>query len=269
MPDITPRWLRLIPPTALTLTNLACGVAASVEAARLIANPADDGALTRCLIWFVIGLAADACDGALARKLDAATTLGRWLDAAADAVTSGIAPAMLALAALGANAPGSVVALAFALAAVTRLARFAADPTPRGRHFTGMPAPLAALGLVAVSAWHLANPTSIDPIAAIAWYAVAAHAALLATAMQSTLRYRTLGTIAADIQNRDPRTARTLAFNAIITPILVAAWGGLGIALWTLAYAAAPLLPKLTGRACRHALHPADATDLPYAGYDA
>jgi CDP-diacylglycerol--serine O-phosphatidyltransferase len=101
-----------------------------------------------------IGVAAllDGIDGRLARLLDATSALGAELDSLADAVSFGVAPALvLYQLSLTEHRIGWPVAMAFAVCVVLRLARFnvdAVDPALPGfaaEFFVGVPAPVSAL----------------------------------------------------------------------------------------------------------------------------
>jgi len=101
----------------------------------------------------------DGLDGLLARRLRASSELGAQLDSLSDFVSFGVAPAVLVYHFLLAPLPGLgwVFALLFAAASALRLARFnaqsgKADADGDDRyHFTGVPAPAAAmLGLFPV-----------------------------------------------------------------------------------------------------------------------
>jgi CDP-diacylglycerol--serine O-phosphatidyltransferase len=102
----------------------------------------------------MIGAAAvlDTLDGRLARLLDAATKMGAELDSLADAISFGVAPALvLYTTVLHGVSQGWIIALIFTISIVLRLARFNAlmdddtRPSWAREFFTGVPAPAAAL----------------------------------------------------------------------------------------------------------------------------
>lgn len=139
-------------PTLVTMVALACGLAA-LEAARVTAWD--------LALWLILLAAiADGVDGALARHLRATSAMGEHLDALADIVAFGTAPAFLFWTYHG-GAPAPLrfgVPLAFVLAGAYRLARFQAQPTEEG--FWGLPitvaGPLLALtvaGPFGLGAW--------------------------------------------------------------------------------------------------------------------
>ena len=100
----------------------------------------------------LIALAAllDALDGRMARLLDSSSQFGAELDSLADAISFGVAPALI-LYFWGLNefaAYGWAAALFYAICAVLRLARFNTNltswPPYAYNYFQGMPSPAAA-----------------------------------------------------------------------------------------------------------------------------
>jgi len=103
----------------------------------------------------VIAGVLDASDGRLARLLGASSRFGAELDSLADAISFGVAPAMVLYVWCmdGAGAMGWAIALFYAVCCALRLARFNTRldvkdaPVWAGRFFTGVSAPAGA-GLV-------------------------------------------------------------------------------------------------------------------------
>ncbi|MFG1790185.1 CDP-alcohol phosphatidyltransferase family protein [Nocardia sp. NPDC049149] len=102
----------------------------------------------------MIGAAAvlDTLDGRLARMLDATTKIGAELDSLSDAISFGVAPALvLYVTLLHSETAGWIIALLFAVSIVLRLARFNTllddDTRPEWsrEYFVGVPAPAGAL----------------------------------------------------------------------------------------------------------------------------
>lgn len=102
----------------------------------------------------MVGAAAvlDSLDGRIARLLDATSKIGAELDSLADAISFGVAPALvLYVALLDGQSAGWIVALVYAVSIVLRLARFNTllddDDAPgyTGEYFVGVPAPAGAL----------------------------------------------------------------------------------------------------------------------------
>jgi len=102
----------------------------------------------------IAGMVFDALDGAAARALGVSSDFGKELDALADVVTFGVAPAFLLLMQLSGNETHWVCAvplLIFPICGALRLARFNSQKSSSARGFTGMPI-TAAGGILAVTA---------------------------------------------------------------------------------------------------------------------
>jgi CDP-diacylglycerol--serine O-phosphatidyltransferase len=147
-------------PNLLTLANAGLGLLAiskAIDALAVgVAAPEFHGLMeTAC--WLVLAAAVlDGLDGRLARLLQSQSSLGAQLDSFADAVTFGVAPAMVGKVMLEAHGLGHprlnfVMAAAFSLMAILRLARFnvaSEEIDDKDRSFTGLPSPAAAGTLV-------------------------------------------------------------------------------------------------------------------------
>ncbi|QCQ92413.1 CDP-alcohol phosphatidyltransferase family protein [Rhodococcus sp. SGAir0479] len=111
-----------------------------------------DGELGTALAMIGAAAVLDSLDGRIARMLDATSKLGAELDSLADAISFGVAPALVLYVTLldGSNF-GWIVALLFAVSIVLRLARFNTllddDTVPAYTKdfFVGVPAPAGAL----------------------------------------------------------------------------------------------------------------------------
>lgn len=134
-------------PNSITCLNIASGVVASIFALKggEVVNgiPAYDWA------FIFIGIAAvmDFLDGFAARLLKAYSDMGKELDSLCDAVSFGVAPAMLLFAALRDNgAPDWLpwLAIIIPVAGVLRLAKFNID-TRQTSSFLGLPIPANAI----------------------------------------------------------------------------------------------------------------------------
>lgn len=104
--------------------------------------------------WFVvIAMIADALDGKTARKLNAFSEFGKELDSFCDAISFGIAPAILVYSLLRDFHPVKESAIAisfiFALCGILRLVKFniVTEASSSKSDFSGMPIPNAA-GLI-------------------------------------------------------------------------------------------------------------------------
>ncbi|MGH3931354.1 MAG: CDP-diacylglycerol--serine O-phosphatidyltransferase, partial [Pseudonocardiaceae bacterium] len=140
MPSASVRLL----PNAITVLALCSGLSALKFAL--------DSNYPGALAAIVLAALLDSLDGRLARLLDATSRIGAELDSLADAISFGVAPAVvLFIWGLGGTSTGWPVALVFAVCAVLRLARFNTllddvETLPFAKEFfIGIPSPAAAL----------------------------------------------------------------------------------------------------------------------------
>lgn len=134
---------RLVP-NALTLLGLCAGL----TAVRLALMERWELAVAA----IVLAMVMDALDGKIARLMGTTSEFGAQLDSLADAISFGVAPALIVYlwALSGAGGVGWAIALIFAVSCVLRLARFnvklnETKPYPWAeRFFTGVPAPAGA-----------------------------------------------------------------------------------------------------------------------------
>ncbi|WP_019932426.1 phosphatidylcholine/phosphatidylserine synthase [Nocardia sp. BMG111209] len=134
----------LLLPSVVTILALCAGL----SAVKFALDNSLGGALA------MIGAAAvlDTLDGRLARMLSATTKIGAELDSLSDAISFGVAPALvLYVTLLRQEGAGWIIALIYAVSIVLRLARFNTlmddDTRPDWErdYFVGVPAPAAAL----------------------------------------------------------------------------------------------------------------------------
>ncbi|WP_194817708.1 phosphatidylcholine/phosphatidylserine synthase [Nocardia sp. XZ_19_385] len=137
------RSIRLLP-SVVTILALCAGLSAVKFAL--------DGRLDISLAMIGAAAVLDTLDGRLARMLDATTKIGAELDSLSDAISFGVAPALvLYITLLDESSAGWIVALLYAVSLVLRLARFNTllddDTRPEWsrEYFVGVPAPAAAL----------------------------------------------------------------------------------------------------------------------------
>ncbi|MGQ4597026.1 CDP-alcohol phosphatidyltransferase family protein [Nocardia sp. R6R-6] len=137
------RTIRLLP-SIVTILALCAGLSAVKFGL--------DGKLGIALAMIGAAAVLDTLDGRLARMLDATTKMGAELDSLSDAISFGVAPALvLYVTLLSSNSVGWIVALLFAVSIVLRLARFNTlmddDTRPDWSrdYFVGVPAPAGAL----------------------------------------------------------------------------------------------------------------------------
>ncbi len=147
------------PASLITLGNLACGVAAMIWTSEALRR--NELALLEYAGWLIVlATIFDALDGKVARMTQSASNFGAQLDSLADAITFGVAPALMARALVVLEQPVFqthphprllfVAPILFSICAVLRLARYnteheAEDPNQSsGRGFVGLPSPAAA-----------------------------------------------------------------------------------------------------------------------------
>ena len=134
-------------PNLLTLSNLLCGMIATVAILT-------EGDLHLAFWLLVLAAVFDFFDGFTARLLHQSSPIGLQLDSLADMVSSGVAPTavMLTLAwqagsswwAADTGGPWSWIVLLLAVGTALRLAKFNIDDTQR-TEFCGLPSPAAAM----------------------------------------------------------------------------------------------------------------------------
>ncbi len=178
-------------PNAFTLSSVFCGFYAIVW---MIGEPGAE-AFHRAVLLVLFAMLFDAVDGRVARLTRTQSAIGVQLDSLADAISFGVAPALLvyrwALHEL--SVAGLLVAFAYLAAGVVRLARFnvmTTDPSGRpqqpGRYILGLPIPAAAGILVSLVS---ANDALAGSLPAMPWV-MAALVLALAFFMVSTVRFR-------------------------------------------------------------------------------
>jgi CDP-diacylglycerol--serine O-phosphatidyltransferase len=160
-------------PNFFTLSNIGFGFFSMLSAAQ--------GKFTRACVLLFCAALCDLLDGRLARILDASTEFGMQLDSLSDAISFGIAPALLVYFAVldRLGVLGAVIAIAFVLTAVIRLARYNVDTGALAEvTFEGMPTPIAAGYILSFIMVRDSLPLSI----------VAGGTALIAVLMVSKLK---------------------------------------------------------------------------------
>lgn len=129
----------IIIPSAFTLGNVFFGIFAMVMASR--------GAF-EWAAWFIVFAAVlDTFDGGMARFTRTGSRFGAELDSLADAVSFGVAPAMVMYQLHWAEGPWSwLLSYLFVAAVIVRLARFNVEQSGSAkRSFHGLPSPAAGM----------------------------------------------------------------------------------------------------------------------------
>jgi CDP-diacylglycerol---serine O-phosphatidyltransferase len=134
----------VILPNGFTLANLFFGIFAIVTAAR--------GDAERAAMYIVLGGVCDALDGRVARATGTGSRFGSELDSLVDAISFGLAPALLMYFAtpkvLDRDGWDWIFVFLFTACAVIRLARFNIEQAGRAKkYFHGLPSPAAGMTL--------------------------------------------------------------------------------------------------------------------------
>lgn len=145
--------LRRIAPNVITVGGVLLGMQAILYAFQ--------GKVVTSAYLITIATIIDTLDGAVARLLDAGSAFGRHLDTLSDAVTVGVAPAVLLYAVYfkGWGTGGAVIASGWTVSVLARLAYFESTEDRDPLYFVGLPSPPAAnvlSGFVLFSSrvWH-------------------------------------------------------------------------------------------------------------------
>jgi CDP-diacylglycerol--serine O-phosphatidyltransferase len=145
-------------PTLLTLGNAVCGFGAITFAAKVGLEPYGWGRNPTDCLWIAailifLAMVFDMLDGRAARWAKQTSEFGAELDSLCDAVSFGVAPAvMLIKFTAGAHSPMFVarilwmIAVLYVACAILRLARFNVETDDEDTHeyFSGLPSPAAA-----------------------------------------------------------------------------------------------------------------------------
>ena len=128
-------------PNGFTLANLFFGIFAIVSASR--------GNYSGAGVYVVLGGICDALDGRVARVTRTGSRFGEELDSLVDAISFGLAPALIMyFAVLNKEGWDWVFAFLFTACAVMRLARFNVEQAGRAKtYFHGLPSPAAGMTL--------------------------------------------------------------------------------------------------------------------------
>jgi CDP-diacylglycerol--serine O-phosphatidyltransferase len=198
-------------PNIITLSSVFCGF----DSIRISATAQGDDDYYRASLLLVFALFFDTLDGRVARLTKTQSAFGLQIDSLADAISFGVAPALLVYkwSLYQRPFPGLIAAYLFAAAGAVRLARFnvlsmgdRGAPTKPGKYIVGLPVPGAAGILVSLI---LANHAMNDQLQLhgpkYVW-GLMVLTVFLSFLMVSTIRFRSF---------KDVRlNARTFAFVA-------------------------------------------------------
>lgn len=151
-----PGW-RLAVPTLVTLGSVVCAATSLYLVATSGWHPelgtAPAAAHLAGAAWAILlAEVFDTLDGLVARLMRATSAFGLQLDSLADAMSFGVAPALLVAAAGGGSLPACAAALALVCCAVLRVARYNVEKPPEGPpplYFKGLATPGAGGALAA------------------------------------------------------------------------------------------------------------------------
>ena len=213
-------------PSLFTTANMALGYYAILEVMH--ATVSDHWHLDNAAKAIGFAVLFDGLDGRIARMTGTSSDFGKELDSLADAITFGVAPAMLAWTwgfhlmpqvlltewHIKLTQLGAIASFLFLMAGASRLARFniTTNPQPSNpgrpgkKYFVGMPIPAGA-GVIAAVVHFEAG----DPI--VSWYTALTWLAMVTTVgylMVSTWRFYSF----KDIDFRSRRPFRLIIFFA-------------------------------------------------------
>jgi CDP-diacylglycerol---serine O-phosphatidyltransferase len=182
-------------PNMITLSSVFCGF----DSIRITADATGDDDYYRASLLLVFALFFDMLDGRVARLTRTQSAFGLQIDSLADAISFGVAPAILVFKwSLWQRASlGLVAAFVFAAAGTVRLARFnvlsmgeTGAPTKPGKYIVGLPVPGAAGILISLV---LANHAMGDELRLhgprYVWFMIALTF-FLSFLMVSTIKFR-------------------------------------------------------------------------------
>ncbi|MCY7379057.1 MAG: CDP-diacylglycerol--serine O-phosphatidyltransferase [Gemmatimonadaceae bacterium] len=151
-------------PSGLTLGNLFFGVFAIIAASRL--------EFTAAGVYVMLGGICDALDGRVARATNAGSEFGEELDSLVDAITFGLAPALIMyFAVLNRDGWDWVWVFIFAACAVLRLARFNIEQAGTAKtYFQGLPSPAAGITLASYYWFSQSSLYNYGAIADLKWH---------------------------------------------------------------------------------------------------
>lgn len=181
------RAILFVLPNLFTVSSIFCGMYAIFQA-----TGSGSDRFFKAAIAIIFAVLFDSADGRVARATRTQSEFGIQMDSLADAISFGVAPAVLVYkwALFHFGLLGMAVAFVYATCGVIRLARFnvqAIQASSSSRHFTGLPIPLAAANLVALVLVHARSGGVVlgpQPLLLVV-------VLLLSALMVSRVRYRT------------------------------------------------------------------------------
>ncbi len=219
-------------PSLFTTANMALGFYAILECIH--ATTAEYVHLDDAAVAIGFAILFDGLDGRIARMTNTTSDFGRELDSLADAITFGVAPALLAWTwgfylmppmmlsdwhnnwHIKLTQLGAIASFLFLIAGASRLARFniTVNPQPSNpgrpgkKYFVGMPIPAGA-GVIAAVVHFAAGEPLVSWYTALTWLAMVTMVGYL---MVSTWRFYSF----KDIDFRTRRPFRLIVFLALL-----------------------------------------------------
>ena len=219
-------------PSLFTTANMALGFYAILECIH--ATTAEYVHLDNAAVAIGFAVLFDGLDGRIARMTNTTSDFGRELDSLADAITFGVAPALLAWTwgfylmppmmltdwhnnwHIKLTQLGAIASFLFLIAGASRLARFniTVNPQPSNpgrpgkKYFVGMPIPAGA-GVIAAVVHFAAGEPLVSWYTALTWLAMVTMVGYL---MVSTWRFYSF----KDIDFRTRRPFRLIIFLALL-----------------------------------------------------
>jgi CDP-diacylglycerol--serine O-phosphatidyltransferase len=261
-----------VAPAICTLLNGLCGFAAIHMASRSKLGQADLSQFGEIAIaaWLIfLAMVFDMLDGRLARWARKTSDFGAQLDSLCDAISFGVAPAMLMLQAVSRYISGDIdifghqspvfgriifaIAILYVCCAILRLARFNVENAPdllHHLHFKGLPSPGAAATVAAIVLLFDAIQSIHSGWRSSAWLELAVFITLpvatfaVALLMISNFRYSHL--LNQFVVGRKPFSFLIKALIAIVVAVV---FFQMAMALATIVYAASGPVGAIIRRA--------------------
>lgn len=151
-------------PNIITAFGLACGLLIIFKTNIVEAGESLEDFLRVSAILLVVAAIADVLDGLVARATKAESEFGMLFDSLSDAITFGVAPAVLMIKSLSFGSKGTplgffviISAMLYSICGVFRLVRFntkksqATAKADEKKQFTGLPIPAGAAAAVSIN----------------------------------------------------------------------------------------------------------------------
>jgi CDP-diacylglycerol--serine O-phosphatidyltransferase len=181
-------------PNLFTLSSVFCGFQSILWSANLMGDMSREEALWKSSLAIIFAMFFDLADGRVARLTKTQSALGVQLDSLADAISFGVAPALLVfrwgLSEMG--VVGALISFVFLACGVVRLARFNVMAEKDGgasSYSLGIPIPLGAACIVSLVIAQHGAPHQLGQLEEQGF--IAGIILVLSFLMVSTIRFRT------------------------------------------------------------------------------